>query len=40
MGDLAQQKRLKVINSMKSGQLKFLVATDVAARDYKLMIFS
>ena len=36
MGDLAQQKRLKVINSMKSGQLKFLVATDVAARGLQI----
>ncbi len=32
MGDLPQRKRLKVINSMKDRQLRFLVATDVAAR--------
>ncbi|MGD1832868.1 MAG: DEAD/DEAH box helicase [Sphaerochaetaceae bacterium] len=36
MGDLPQQKRLKVINSMKSGDLKFLVATDVAARGLQI----
>ena len=32
MGDLPQSKRLKVISSLKKGSLKFLVATDVAAR--------
>ncbi len=32
MGDLPQRKRLKVIEQMKSGENKFLVATDVAAR--------
>ncbi len=32
MGDLPQRKRLKIINSMKEGKLRFLVATDVAAR--------
>jgi ATP-dependent RNA helicase RhlB len=31
-GDLAQNKRLKVIEDFKSGKLPFLVATDVAAR--------
>ena len=32
IGDLPQSKRLQVINSFKSGSLKCLVATDVAAR--------
>ncbi|HPA70680.1 MAG TPA: DEAD/DEAH box helicase [Spirochaetota bacterium] len=32
MGDLPQNKRLQVIESIKSGELKFLVATDVASR--------
>ncbi len=32
MGDLPQQKRLQVIGKMKRGEIKFLVATDVAAR--------
>ena len=32
MGDLPQKKRLQVINKVKSGELRFLVATDVAAR--------
>ncbi|MCQ2594455.1 MAG: DEAD/DEAH box helicase [Treponemataceae bacterium] len=32
IGDLPQSKRLQVINSFKSGKLKCLVATDVAAR--------
>jgi ATP-dependent RNA helicase RhlB len=32
MGDLPQSKRLKIISSLKNNQLKFLVATDVAAR--------
>lgn len=31
-GDLAQNKRLQVIESFKEGKLPFLVATDVAAR--------
>ncbi|MCL2443238.1 MAG: DEAD/DEAH box helicase [Treponema sp.] len=32
IGDLPQVKRLKVINNVKSGKIKMLVATDVAAR--------
>ena len=32
IGDLPQAKRLQVINAFKSGKLKCLVATDVAAR--------
>ncbi len=32
MGDLPQRKRLKIIDSMKDGNLRFLAATDVAAR--------
>jgi ATP-dependent RNA helicase RhlB len=32
IGDLPQVKRLKVIDDVKSGKIKFLVATDVAAR--------
>ncbi len=32
MGDLAQKKRLSIINDMKQGRVNFLVATDVAAR--------
>jgi len=32
IGDLPQQKRLAIINAMKSGKIRFLVATDVAAR--------
>ncbi|ULQ60635.1 DEAD/DEAH box helicase [Brucepastera parasyntrophica] len=32
IGDLPQSKRLQVIDSFKSGSLKYLVATDVAAR--------
>jgi ATP-dependent RNA helicase RhlB len=32
MGDLPQVKRLKVINDLKAGKIKMLVATDVAAR--------
>ena len=32
MGDLPQKKRLKVIEGVKSGEIRFLVATDVAAR--------
>lgn len=36
MGDLPQKKRLAVIDRMKSGNLKFLVATDVAARGLQI----
>ena len=36
MGDLPQNKRLGVINRMKSGELRFLVATDVAARGLQI----
>ncbi|MDR1904480.1 MAG: DEAD/DEAH box helicase [Treponema sp.] len=32
MGDLPQVKRLRIINDIKSGAVKYLVATDVAAR--------
>ncbi|HOP63546.1 MAG TPA: DEAD/DEAH box helicase [Spirochaetota bacterium] len=32
IGDLPQKKRIKIIDSIKSGTLKYLVATDVAAR--------
>ena len=32
MGDLPQQKRLKIIDNIKAGKLRLLVATDVAAR--------
>ena len=32
MGDLPQVKRLKIIEDIKAGRLRFLVATDVAAR--------
>jgi len=32
IGDLPQKKRTKVIEDVKSGKIKFLVATDVAAR--------
>ncbi|MDR0513291.1 MAG: DEAD/DEAH box helicase, partial [Treponema sp.] len=32
MGDLPQHKRLRVIDDIKSGKSRFLVATDVAAR--------
>lgn len=32
MGDMPQKKRLQTINRIKSGELRFLVATDVAAR--------
>jgi ATP-dependent RNA helicase RhlB len=32
IGDLPQVKRLKIINDVKAGKTKFLVATDVAAR--------
>ncbi|MCB5231201.1 MAG: DEAD/DEAH box helicase [Sphaerochaetaceae bacterium] len=36
MGDLPQSKRLAVINRMKKGQLRILVATDVAARGLQI----
>lgn len=32
IGDLPQSKRLKIIENIKSGRLRFLVATDVASR--------
>ena len=32
MGDLPQSKRLKIIDGLKSGKIKYLVATNVAAR--------
>jgi len=32
IGDLPQQKRLAIINAMKSGKIRFLVTTDVTAR--------
>ncbi|OQY34057.1 MAG: hypothetical protein B6241_06130 [Spirochaetaceae bacterium 4572_59] len=32
MGDLPQKKRLKIVQDAKDGKVKFLVATDVAAR--------
>ncbi len=32
IGDLPQKKRTKIIENIKSGKLKYLVATDVAAR--------
>ncbi|MBN2618730.1 MAG: DEAD/DEAH box helicase [Spirochaetales bacterium] len=32
MGDLPQKKRLSIVNNVKEGKIKFLVATDVAAR--------
>ena len=32
MGDLAQSKRLKVLEQLKNGEISILVATDVAAR--------
>jgi len=32
MGDLPQKKRLKIVDDAKDGKVKFLVATDVAAR--------
>ena len=32
MGDLPQRKRMKLIDGMKEGSIRFLVATDVAAR--------
>ncbi|MFW5995612.1 MAG: DEAD/DEAH box helicase [Spirochaetia bacterium] len=32
MGDLPQQKRLQILEAMKEGTTRFLVATDVAAR--------
>jgi len=36
MGDLAQAKRLETIDRMKEGSIKFLVATDVAARGLQI----
>lgn len=36
MGDMAQSERLKTINKMKNGALRFLVATDVAARGLQI----
>ncbi len=36
MGDLPQSKRLQTIDRMKEGKLKFLVATDVAARGLQI----
>ncbi len=36
MGDLPQSKRLQIINRMKRGDLRFLVATDVAARGLQI----
>ena len=36
MGDLPQNKRLSIINRMKAGNLRFLVATDVAARGLQI----
>ncbi len=32
MGDLPQKKRLRIVDDAKAGRIKFLVATDVAAR--------
>jgi ATP-dependent RNA helicase RhlB len=32
IGDLPQSRRLKIINDVKAGKIRFLVATDVAAR--------
>lgn len=32
MGDVPQKKRLKIVNDLKAGKTKYLVATDVAAR--------
>lgn len=36
IGDLPQKKRLAIINRMKRGELRFLVATDVAARGLQI----
>jgi ATP-dependent RNA helicase RhlB len=36
MGDLPQAKRLETIDRMKEGKIKFLVATDVAARGLQI----
>ncbi|NBK20602.1 MAG: DEAD/DEAH box helicase [Spirochaetia bacterium] len=36
MGDLPQAKRLETIDRMKEGSIKFLVATDVAARGLQI----
>jgi ATP-dependent RNA helicase RhlB len=32
IGDLPQKKRIKIIDNIKAGKLRYLVATDVAAR--------
>lgn len=36
MGDMSQSKRLSTIDRMKEGHIKFLVATDVAARGLQI----
>ena len=36
MGDMPQSKRLKTIERMKDGEIKYLVATDVAARGLQI----
>ncbi len=36
MGDMAQSDRLKTLDKMKDGKIKFLVATDVAARGLQI----
>ncbi len=36
MGDMSQSKRLSTIDRMKEGKIKFLVATDVAARGIQI----
>ncbi len=36
MGDMSQSKRLNTISRMKDGNIKFLVATDVAARGIQI----
>ena len=36
MGDMPQSERLKTLDKMKAGQLRFLVATDVAARGLQI----
>lgn len=36
MGDMPQKKRLSTIDRMKDGKIKFLVATDVAARGLQI----
>ncbi len=32
MGDMPQKKRLQILNKLKAGEIRYLVATDVAAR--------